>query len=56
MKKSILELVLNPKRLSVVFQPIFRVKDTVEIYSLEALVREHLDLLQGQAALLAQAP
>ena len=39
MRKSILDLALDPRKLSVVFQPIFRVRDGVEIHALEALIR-----------------
>lgn len=39
MKKSLLDAVLDPKKLSVVFQPIFRVHSGLEVYALEALVR-----------------
>lgn len=39
MKKSLIDIVLDPKKLSVVFQPIFRVENQLEVYALEALVR-----------------
>lgn len=40
MKKTILETILNPRTLSVCFQPIFRVKDgSRQVDSLEALIR-----------------
>ena len=39
MRKTLLETILDSKKLTVLFQPIFRIQNGVDVYALEALVR-----------------